>query len=158
MKLLVMGVSGSGKSTLGAALATALNARFIDADDLHPQENIAAMSAGEPLTDAMRWPWLDACADAVNGTGDVVLGCSALRRSYRDRLRAKVPQLRLIYPAADRTLIERRMAARQGHFMPVALLNSQFATLEPPVPEEHPVTVSVDAPVEQIVATILEQL
>lgn len=158
MKLLVMGVAGSGKSTLGAALATALNARFIDADDLHPPENIAAMSAGEPLTDAMRWPWLDACADAVNGAGDVVLGCSALRRSYRNRLRAKVPELRLIYPAADRALIERRMTARQGHFMPVALLDSQFATLDPPSPEENPVTVSVDAPVEQIVGAILEQL
>lgn len=158
-KILVMGVSGSGKSTLGAALASALGGRFIDADDLHPAGNVAHMAAGKPLNDAMRWPWLDACGAALAETkGDAVLGCSALKRSYRDRLRAAVPGLILVYPDAPRALVEARMQARKGHFMPPALLDSQYATLEPPQEDEAPIRVGIDAPVERIVQAILPRL
>lgn len=157
-KLLVMGVSGSGKSTIGAALAQRLGAAFIDADDLHPEENVAAMAAGLPLTDDMRWPWLDACAAAMQDAGAIVLACSALRRAYRDRLRAAVPGLQLVYPRADRALIERRMSARKDHFMPVSLLDSQFATLEPPGADETPISVSVAPPVPEIVDRIIARL
>lgn len=158
MKLLVMGVSGSGKSTIGAALADRLDARFIDADDLHPPENVAVMAAGRPLTDEMRWPWLEACAAAMQEAGPVVLGCSALTRAYRDRLRAAVPRLRVVYPQADRAVIETRMAARQDHFMPLSLLDSQFATLEPPGADERPITVSIAPAIPDIVDRILAGL
>lgn len=153
MKLLVMGVSGSGKSTIGAALAGALGLPFTDADDLHPAQNVAWMASGKPLTDEMRWPWLEACGVALSKGG--VLGCSALKRAYRDRLRAAVPGLVLVYPQADRALIAARLAARQDHFMPPALLDSQFATLEEPGPEEAPIVVSVDQPVAAIVDQIV---
>ena len=155
----VMGVSGSGKSTIGAALAQRLGADFVDADDLHPPENVAHMAAGLPLSDDMRWPWLDACGAVLqNRSGDIVLACSALRRSYRDRLRQAVPDLVLIYPDAPRALVEARMCARTGHFMPVALLDSQYATLEPPQNDEAPIPVGIDASVDQIVDRILQGL
>ena len=135
MIVVVMGVSGCGKSTVGAALANALDWPFIDADDYHPAENVAKMSAGVPLTDADRWPWLDRIVDALRGAcaahANVVLACSALKQVYRDRL-ARAGELRLVHLRGDRETIAHRLAARQHRYMPATLLASQFATLEPP--------------------------
>jgi gluconokinase len=130
-----MGVSGSGKTTVGSALAVRLGVPFVDADDLHPAANVQKMVAGIPLTDDDRWPWLDAVG-AVLARGPVVVACSALRRTYRDRLRAAAPDLALIYLHGSRELLADRMAHR-AHFMPVSLLDSQLATLEVPGADEH---------------------
>jgi gluconokinase len=135
MKLVVMGVSGCGKTTLGRALAERLGAAFVDADDLHPVANVAKMAAGQPLTDADRWPWLDLVAQALRDRAPVVVACSALRRAYRDRLR-RAGDVRFLHLAAPQEVIAGRLAARQGHFMPPGLLTSQYATLEPPPPGE----------------------
>lgn len=159
--VLVMGVSGSGKSTIGAALAQRLGATFLDADDFHSQANVAWMAAGKPLTDDMRWPWLDRLAQEVGKARDsrgVVLACSALRRSYRDHLRLGIPELEVIYPDARRSLIRSRMESREGHFMPVALMGSQFATLDVPSPDEGVISVSAAQPVDAIVARIVAGL
>ncbi|MCX8133993.1 MAG: gluconokinase [Roseococcus sp.] len=158
-RLLLMGVSGSGKSTLGPMLAEALSLPFADADDFHPPANIAKMRAGTPLTDADRWPWLDALGAwlAAQPAGGVV-ACSALRRAYRDRLRAAVPGLRLLFLHGDAALIAARQAARPGHFMPPALMASQFATLEPPGPEEEAIVLDVREAPEALVARALESL
>jgi carbohydrate kinase (thermoresistant glucokinase family) len=155
--VVVMGVSGSGKSTVGAALADALGVRFVDGDSLHPAANVAKMAAGIPLDDADRAPWLDAVA-AVLAEGSVVIACSALRRVYRDRLRAAAPTLELVFLDGSRQLLASRMAARPGHFMPTALLDSQLATLEVPGDDEHPLTIDVAAPVAEIVASLTERM
>jgi gluconokinase len=160
--LIVMGVSGSGKSTIGGALATRLSWPYEDADQFHPASNVAKMRAGQPLTDDDRWPWLKAIAaeiDRVCGAGEhVVVGCSALRRAYRDILVHGRRDIRLVYLDGTQQLIAARLAARKGHFMPPQLLASQFDTLEPPTSDEHPVTVSIDPPVETIIENILLQL
>lgn len=160
--VIVMGVSGSGKSTVGAALATALGWDFRDGDAFHPPANVEKMRAGAPLTDADRGPWLDAIArhvadrDAVGG--HVVIACSALRRVYRDRLRASGAPMRFVHLAGSFGLIDARMAARTDHFMPPSLLESQFATLEPPEPDEAAICVPVDGTPETIVAAICDAL
>jgi gluconokinase len=144
----VMGVSGTGKSTVGVLLAERLGVPFEDGDDLHPPGNIAKMTAGIPLSDADRLPWLDAVgawASAHTATG-CVIACSALRRAYRDRLRAAAPALRFVHLSVDRDTLAARMAARIGHFMPVALLDSQLATLEPLQPDEPGVTLDASRP------------
>lgn len=151
-----MGVSGSGKTTVGERLAAALGRRFADADDLHPQANVDKMARGIPLTDADREPWLDAVA-AELATGPVVMACSALRRAYRDRLRAGDPGLRLVYLHGGRDLLAERMGHRD-HFMPVALLDSQLATLEEPGPDEAALSYDVVRPVEEIVADAAARL
>ncbi len=136
--VVVMGVTGAGKSTVGGLIAERLGVGFRDADDFHPPANIAKMSSGQPLTDADRWPWLDAIGAhlaAHRGQGCVVT-CSALKRAYRDRLRAAAPGLRFVHLHGDIALVAARQAARQGHFMPPSLVASQFATLEPPAAEE----------------------
>lgn len=155
-----MGVSGSGKSLIGRALARRLDANFIDADALHPPENIAKMSRGEPLTDADRGPWLDRVgASLAAAQVRIIIGCSALRRSYRDRIRAAVgAPVTFVHLSGPRSLIAARLAARQGHFMPAALIDSQFATLEPPAPGEHALTVDIDQPPETIVSAIAAAL
>ena len=130
-----MGVSGCGKTTLGRALAERLGAAFVDADDLHPAAKVAKMASGQPLTDADRWPWLHRVAGALKDLAPVVVACSALRRAYRDQLRG-AGDVRFLHLAAPQEVIADRMAARQGHFMPPGLLASQYATLEPPGPEE----------------------
>ena len=151
--VVVMGVSGSGKSTVGAALAQRLRVPFADADDLHPPANIAKMSAGEPLTDEDRRPWLETIGawladhDGVGG----VMSCSALKRAYRDQLRRHAPRLVLVHLHGSRDVIERRQASRPGHFMPASLLASQFATLEPLAEDEHGVVLDVDQSVDEIV-------
>ena len=149
----VMGVSGCGKSTVGAAFAAAIGGRFIDGDDLHRPENVAKMSTGVPLTDADRWPWLTLVGATL--TGDVVVGCSALKRAYRDRIRAVAGPVRFLHLAGSKAVIAARMAARPGHFMPLGLLDSQFAALEPPGPDEDAVTVDIDQSLDAIVAALL---
>lgn len=141
MIVVVMGVCGSGKTTVGRALAEAMGAAFIEGDDLHPASNRAKMSSGQPLDDADRWPWLDAIAAEARrlatGNRNVVVSCSALRRAYRDRLRAAGGNARFIHLTGTQDLLADRMAVRSGHFMPAGLLASQLATLEDPEPDEH---------------------
>jgi len=158
-RIVVMGVSGCGKSSVGAALSEALGIPYRDGDDLHPPANVAKMRAGEALTDADRWPWLDRVAQELASLAPVIVGCSALRRAYRDRIRAGAggPVL-FVHLAGSRALIAARMAARSGHFMPASLLESQFATLEPPGPDEAAITVDIDQPMDRLVADILRQL
>jgi gluconokinase len=160
--IIVMGVSGSGKSTIGALLADRLGWPFADADGFHPAANVAKMAAGSPLTDADRWPWLDAIAahiGAARGTGrPVVVACSALRRAYRERLRAGHGDLIFLHLAGAPAVIAERQAARQDHFMPPSLMASQFATLEDPAAEADAVMVSVSASPHEVVATAIDQL
>src|ERR1700720_4217337 len=154
-----MGVSGAGKSTIGEKLAERLGWKFEDGDRFHPPSNVAKMSAGQPLTDEDRWPWLRAIADEIarvcETAGHVVIASSALKRAYRDILVHGRPDVRIIYLKGTQDLIASRLALRKGHFMPPGLLASQFRTLEPPGPDENPVTVSIDAPVETIVDDIV---
>jgi gluconokinase len=160
--LIVMGVSGSGKSTIAAALAKKLSWTFEDGDCFHPASNVAKMSAGHPLTDEDRWPWLGAIADEIDrvcrANGHVVIACSALKRAYRDALIRGRNDVRIVYLDGSKTLISERLARRKGHFMPPGLLDSQFKTLEPPQADENSITVSIDAAVETIVEDILRKL
>lgn len=138
-QVVVMGVSGSGKSTVGEQVAELLGVPFVDGDALHPAANVAKMASGIPLTDEDRIPWLRAVGRALaeaSPEGGVV-ACSALKRSYRDLIRSEAPDVLFAELDGDRALLAARMAARPGHFMPVSLLDSQLATLEPLQPEEH---------------------
>jgi gluconokinase len=153
-----MGVSGCGKSSVGAGLAARLGLNYRDGDDLHPPENVAKMQVGMPLTDADRWPWLDRVGQVLLAEAPVIVGCSALKRAYRDRIRtAAGGPVTFVHLAGSQEVIAARMALRQGHYMPLSLLDSQFAALEPPAAEEA-ITVSIDQPLEAIVADILRQL
>jgi gluconokinase len=160
--LIVMGVSGSGKSTIADKLAERIGWRCEDGDKFHPASNIAKMSAGHPLTDEDRWPWLQAIADEIDRlckAGErAVIACSALKRVYRDILVHGRNDVRIVYLKGTQQLIADRLAKRKGHFMPAGLLESQFKTLEPPAREEHPVTASIDATVDAIVDDIVRQL
>ena len=154
-----MGVSGSGKSTIAEALAERLGWRYEDGDRFHPASNVAKMSAGHPLTDEDRWPWLQAIADEIDravrhgrACRDRLLGAEA-RLSRHSRARTR--RVRIVFLDGKQELIAGRLAARKGHFMPPGLLDSQFRTLEPPAPDERPITVSIDAPVEAIVDDIV---
>ena len=153
MLVTVMGVSGSGKTTVGAALAQRLRVPFVDADDLHPPANVAKMSGGVPLDDADRLPWLRTVGAwlAERAASGGVTSCSALRRSYREVLREAAPEQVVVHLAGDREVIARRVAGRPGHFMPAALVDSQFATLEPLDPDERGVTLDVDQPIDALV-------
>jgi gluconokinase len=160
--LIVMGVAGSGKSTIGETLAGRIGWRFEDGDRFHPASNVAKMSAGVPLTDDDRWPWLQAIADEIDrlcAAGErAVVACSALRRVYRDVLIHGRNDVRLVYLDGSQQLIADRLNRRKGHFMPPDLLASQFKTLEPPERDERPITVPIDASVEAIVDDIVGQL
>lgn len=160
--LIVMGVSGSGKTTIASALAERLHWTFEDGDKFHPKSNVEKMSAGHPLTDEDRWPWLSAIADeierACKANGHAVIACSALKRAYRDVLVRGRDDVRLVYLDGTQELIARRLALRKNHFMPPGLLESQFKTLQAPGADENPVTVSIDAPVEAVVDDILLKL
>lgn len=150
--VVVMGVAGTGKTTVGPLLAARLGVPYAEGDDFHPPASIAKMSAGTPLTDEDRGPWLDAIgawAQGRSGLGGVV-SCSALKRAYRDRLRAAAPGVVFVHLTGDRSLIEDRMSQRQGHFMPTALLDSQFATLQPLGQDEAGVAVDVTGRPEEI--------
>jgi gluconokinase len=153
--IVVMGVSGSGKTSIGEGLATALGAPLLEGDQFHPKANIDKMSSGTPLNDDDRWPWLDAIARAMrDAPGSVIVTCSSLRRVYRDRLRAGAgrPVLFVFLDGAQAT-IAARLKERKGHFMPPSLLDSQFATLEPPGADEPGIIrVSIEPPVPEIIA------
>ena len=158
--VVVMGVSGCGKTSVAEGLAASLGAAFIEGDSLHPAVNVDKMSHGIALTDEDRWPWLDtvgrAMADVLAGNGSVVVSCSALKKAYRDRLRSSAGgKLAFVFLKGSRELLMSRMAAREGHFMPVSLLDSQLATLEDPSGEAGVVTVDIDASIDAIVASAL---
>jgi gluconokinase len=151
--IVVMGVSGSGKSTVGAALAQRLRVPFADADDFHPPANIAKMTAGQPLDDHDRYPWLEAigrwlsqhCRDGG------VMSCSALRRTYRDQLRRHCPDVEFLHLSGTAEVIGNRQASRPGHFMPASLMASQFATLEPLAADERGLVIDVDQDIDAII-------
>ncbi|WP_433674419.1 gluconokinase [Microbacterium gorillae] len=156
----VMGVSASGKSTVGALLATELGIPFIDGDDLHPEANRRKMAAGTPLTDDDRWPWLDVVGEtfAAHAGDGVVIACSALRRVYRDRIRAIAPDVHFVLLDGSPELLAERAAARTGHFMPPALLQSQLDTLERPDVDEHASVVDVAEPVDTLIDRVIRDL
>lgn len=160
--IVLMGVSGAGKSTAGDGLSRALGWPFRDADTFHPAANVAKMSAGIPLTDADRAPWLGAIArwiDERRAAADPgIVSCSALRRDYRRRIIGERDRVSLVYLEGSKELIARRMLARTGHFMPVSLLDNQFATLEEPQADEHALVVSIDKSPTEVVAAILSGL
>lgn len=163
MVVVVMGVSGSGKTTVGRALADRLGWSFADADDLHPAANVEKMRHGIPLTDADREPWIRAVArtiaDRIADGRPLVLACSALRRHHRDAMRAHADarDLRFVFLAGSHALIDARLRARTGHFMPEALLRSQFDALETPDASEA-LVVDVAPPVPAIVDAIVHGL
>lgn len=144
-----MGISGCGKSTIGASLAKSLEIPFLDADDFHPTENIKKMSRGQALTDDDRWPWLGAIVQFVldSHRQQMVLACSALKASYREYLGQRL-QLKLVYLELSRLEAIKRLEARKNHFMPVSLIDSQLATLEPPL---NGLTISATEAVDEIV-------
>jgi gluconokinase len=160
--VLLMGVSGTGKTTIGVRVAARLGLPFLDADDLHSPASVRKMRAGMPLTDADRGPWLEAVAAEVAGASaanrGIVVACSALKRAYRDLLRAAAPTLRVVQLTGSPSLVRRRLEARTGHFMPPSLLDSQLAALEPPTGDEHPLVVDIGTPPDELAATIVERL
>jgi gluconokinase len=157
-----MGVSGSGKTTIASRLAKRLHWTFEDGDRFHPRSNVEKMSAGHPLTDEDRWPWLNAIADEIErvckARGRVVVACSALKRTYREVLLRGRGDVRVVFLNGTQKLIADRLAARKGHFMPPGLLDSQFKTLERPGLDENVIDVSIDAPVDAIVDDIVGKL
>jgi gluconokinase len=155
-----MGVSGSGKSLIGALLARALDIEFAEGDTFHSAENVARMSAGIPLTDEDRQAWLAAIAtrlDAARAEPGLVVSCSALKRRYRDVLRAGRADVQFVSLEGSRALLEQRLADRRGHFMPSSLLDSQLAILEPPAPDEHAWACDIREPPEVIVAGLVRR-
>ena len=158
--LVIMGVSGCGKSTVAGLLAGRLGWDLAEGDDMHSAANIAKMAAGHPLTDEDRWPWLARVAEWIRAHTKAhrpgIVTCSALKRSYRDVLRGD--DVVFVYLAASRELIARRLAARHGHFMPAALLDSQFAALEPPGPDEQAITVDISGSPNQTASLIMAAL
>jgi carbohydrate kinase (thermoresistant glucokinase family) len=159
MHIVLMGVSGCGKTTVGERLAEALGLPFIEGDELHPPANVARMAAGVALTDDDRAGWLEAVGAALAAApGGAVASCSALKRAYRDRLRAAVPGLRLVHLHGAPALLAERLATRRGHYMPPSLLQSQLDTLEMPALDEGAVVADVTRPPEDIVASVRRQL
>jgi gluconokinase len=156
-----MGVSGAGKSLIGAAFAGELGFEFADGDDYHPPENVKRMAAGIPLTDEDRAGWLRALAARIREARDagdgLVVACSALKRSYRDVLRQAAPDLRVVFLDGPRTLIARRLGTRRGHYMPASLLDSQFAALEEPAPDEYAWVCDASRPPQEILADLLSR-
>ncbi|MEJ7931837.1 gluconokinase [Ramlibacter sp. AN1015] len=155
---LVMGVSGSGKSSVAQGLAQRLGGVLLDADDYHPRRNVERMRQGQALDDEHRWPWLAAVAEAgvraasARPEAPVFIACSALKRSYRDFLRARLPGLQVLYLHGDEATIRARMERRSAHFMAAGMLRSQFQDLEPPVGEPGVAAVSIAAPLEDVLA------
>ncbi len=159
----VMGVSSCGKTTLGEALAQALGVRFVEGDKLHPPENIEKMSAGQPLNDRDRWPWLTKVGEALQGTQGVIASCSSLKKAYRDLIHSTAGRpVYFIHLHGSRKLLAARIAARKNHFMPPTLLDSQLATLEMPLPSEPHLTVAIndtlETQVEKSIAFLLQRV
>jgi gluconokinase len=154
--IVVMGVSGSGKSTVGSALAQRLRVPFVDADSLHPPANVVKMSASQPLNDDDRYPWLERVGEWLAGHSDGgVVSCSALKRRYRDQLRTHCPRTEFLHLRGSPEIIRARLAARSDHFMPAALLRSQFDALESLGADESGVTVDIGQDVDAIIDTFL---
>lgn len=157
--IVVMGVSGVGKTTVGQALASSIGAVFAEGDSYHPEANIEKMRHGQPLSDEDRWPWLDRLRAAIDDwlakDRRVVLACSALKASYRERLVSDPGDVRFVHLQADRRLIGKRLAERKGHYMPSSLLDSQIDTLEPP---EDAITIDAKRPLDDILAELLPLL
>ena len=155
-----MGVAGCGKSSVGAALATRLEATYLDGDDLHSPANIEKMSRGIPLRDEDRWPWLTLVGQALAAPdGTRIIGCSALKKAYRAHItREAGGPVTFVHLSGTPETISGRMNARQGHFMPPELLASQFAALEPPGPEENAISVDIDQPLDAIIDDIVARL
>jgi carbohydrate kinase (thermoresistant glucokinase family) len=160
--IVVMGVSGAGKSTIAAMLANRLGWSYEDADWFHPASNIEKMHSGQALTDDDRWPWLEGIAAWIDATrreaGHGIIACSALKRAYRRVLVGDRPDVRVVFLKGERELIARRMITRHGHFMPPSLLDSQFATLEEPGEDEHPIVVSIEPRPPAVVQEIIAKL
>ena len=155
MIVVLMGVSGAGKTTIGERLAQRLGWPLIEGDDYHPAANVAKMGAGIPLEDDDRWPWLDALNRRIRGEGNAVVTCSALKESYRQRLLAGIAEARIVYLHAPKAVIAARVAARKHRYMPASLLDSQFATLEPPT---DVIAVDVSGEPEACVVAIIAAL
>jgi gluconokinase len=163
LSLVVMGVSGSGKTTVGERLAADLKVDFIDGDALHSPEARAKMASGKPLDDEDRWPWLDrigrALADRATHPKGLIVACSALKRAYRDRLRASAGRdLRFLFLRGDEAMMYARVGARKGHYMPASLVDSQFATLEDPMGEPDVVTLPADVDLDKVTAATIDGL
>ena len=156
--VLVMGVSGCGKTTVAAGVAQRLGWRLLEGDAFHPPSNVAKMASGTPLTDEDRWPWLRAIASAAAGEASAVIACSALKRAYRDVLKAGRGDVVIVYLQGSRDLIGARLAARKGHFMPSGLLDSQFATLQEPGSDENPLIIPIDDPPVTLIEAVVDGL
>jgi gluconokinase len=157
--IVVMGVSGCGKTTIGALVAHELGLPFTDGDSLHPVENIAKMAAGTPLNDDDRAPWLQIVGqELASSANGLVVACSALKRSYRDAIRAKAPDVVFLHLDGSREVLGSRLEGRSGHFMPTALLDSQLATLEAIGDDERAVVIDISAPVPELVSDAVERL
>jgi len=158
---IVMGVCGVGKTQVGKHLAAHLGAAHVEADDYHPVENILAMQQGIPLNDEMRIPWLIGLSQAVEAarqTGDVVVACSALKKSYRDLIRDYVGAVQIIFLTGDRDLIAQRLSERKDHFMPPHMLESQLETLEDPTADEGALCIDVEGSREVVLARVEEAI
>lgn len=151
-RVVVMGVSGAGKSTIGALVADAMNFPFLDADSLHPLENIRKMAAGTPLEDADRWPWLELVGHelATTRAKGIVVACSALKRRYRDAIRAQAPDTIFLHLEGTLEVLSARLEGRSGHFMPTKLLASQLASLEPMEDDESAVVIDISGTMAEI--------
>jgi gluconokinase len=160
--IIVMGVCGCGKSTVGRQLAELIGAKFIDGDDLHPEENIIKMAKGEPLDDHDRMPWLEQIRDAASGFETKnqvgVIVCSALKKSYRDLIRQGNSQIYFIHLQGDMTLILNRMQQRKGHFMKESMVKGQFNTLEDPKREPGVMVVNIDGSQDEVIASALAMI
>lgn len=161
LRLVIMGVSGCGKSTVGEGLAKALHLPFLEGDSLHPPRNVALMAAGTPLTDEDRAGWLDTIAARLAALPDdagLVVSCSALKRTYRDRLRRAAPDVRFVHLHGTTALLAQRLQQRQHLYMPPTLLDSQLATLEMPTADEHVIALNIADPVPQLLQQALQAL
>jgi carbohydrate kinase (thermoresistant glucokinase family) len=151
--VVVMGVASCGKTTIGEALAKALQVPFVEGDRLHSAANVAKMSAGTPLTDDDRWPWLARVGEALQGPGGTIASCSALKKSYRKAIEAAAKRdVKFVHLHGKKDILATRMAGRQGHFMPLTLLDSQLAILEIPSGDENALSINVDQTEDAIVA------
>ncbi|MEH0069985.1 gluconokinase [Pannonibacter sp. Pt2-lr] len=158
-RIILMGVAGCGKSSVGEAISARTGIAYRDGDDLHPAANVEKMRSGIPLTDEDRWPWLDQVGRELADKAPLIIGCSALKRVYRDRIRALAGgPVTFVHLAGSRDLIAGRMAQRTGHYMPLSLLDSQFAALELPQPDEGALTADISQPLDALVDGIVKGL